>query len=55
MHEAKVRVVLKLHAVITLEKIQGQGHCKATHAYEYSVKQKNLMTDVCTQDLKFLS
>ena len=52
-HEAKI--VLELHAIVALRKIQGQGHCKVTHACEYSVKQKSLMTDACTQDFKFLS
>ena len=50
-----VKIVLALHAIVTLRKIQGQGHCKVTHAYEYSVKQKSLKTDACTQDFKFLS
>ena len=52
-HVAKI--VLALHAIVTQRKIQGQGHCKVTHACEYSVKQKSLMTDACTQDFKFLS
>ena len=52
-HVAKI--VLALHAIVTLRKIQGQGHCKVTHAYEYGMKQKSLKTDACTQDFKFLS